>query len=284
MKHDKDIENQEKKVFSKVEVNYSRSKEDIWANMEAKLETPKPSQAKIVRFRWAKIAAAASIVLLIGAGVFARLYTVNIEVPSGEFANHALPDGSTVYLNAESSVSYHPYWWSVNRLVELSGEAFFEVKKGSKFSVDSDLGTVAVLGTSFNIYHRDGDYRVFCLTGKVSVSDKKTSGVILLPGEGTILQPNEPIALEKMIVDEESALAWKNKKFVYHTTPLSKVIADLERHYNIKINSTVLDSEEAEYTGLFNRSVSIHEALEIICFSLDLEFEKKNENDYLIKQ
>ncbi|MFT5777231.1 MAG: transmembrane sensor [Crocinitomicaceae bacterium] len=284
MKHDKDIEDLEKKVFSKVEAPYSRSKEDIWANMEAKLETPKPAQAKIVRFRWAKMAAAASLVLLIGAGVFARLYTVNVEIPAGEFANHTLPDGSTVYLNAETSLNYHPYWWSFDRQVELTGEAFFEVKKGSKFTVESDLGTVAVLGTSFNIYSRDGDYRVFCSTGKVSVSDKKTSGVILLPGEGTILQPTKLIALEKINVDQEAVMAWKNKKFVYDTSPLSKVIEDLERHYNVKINSTILDSKESEYTGLFDRSVSIDEALEIICFSLGFEFEKDNQEGYLIKQ
>jgi ferric-dicitrate binding protein FerR (iron transport regulator) len=281
MEHDKNIENQEKDLFSKTEVSYSKSKEDIWAEMESKLEVPTPVKGKIVRFRWVKLAAAASVLLIIGLGGFAKLYTVTISIPAGETASHVLPDGSTVYLNAKSSIDYHPYWWNFSRSLNLNGEAFFEVKKGSKFSVDSDLGTVAVLGTSFNIYSRGNDYNVYCATGTVSVSDNKKSGVVLLPGEATILQPSELITLEKVTTDKDAVMAWRNDKFIYNDTPLNKVLEDLERHYNVVISTT---AEGHNYTGRFDRSITLEEALEIICFSFEFEFEKGTQNTYIIKQ
>ena len=99
-----------------------------------------------------------------------------------------LPDGSIAQLNGSSTLKYHPYWWNISRNISLEGEAFFEVAKGSKFSVESKNGTTSVLGTSFNIYARSNQYEVVCVTGKVWVEN--ATGEV-----STIITPNQKAVL-----------------------------------------------------------------------------------------
>ena len=72
-------------------------------------------------------------------------------------------------LNSASSLSYYPFWWSFDKKAELNGEAFFEGEHAKNFTITSDKAETTVLGTSFNIYARDNDYQVTCVTGKVKV-------------------------------------------------------------------------------------------------------------------
>ena len=81
-----------------------------------------------------------------------------------------LPDNSIVTLRGGSELSYAPYWWFADRSLQFEGEAFFDVEKGSSFTVQSDNGVTQVLGTSFSIYANDENYEVFCKTGKVKSS------------------------------------------------------------------------------------------------------------------
>ena len=89
-----------------------------------------------------------------------RSYTVTEIAKRGSHLAVTLPDGSKVNLNADSRLTYKPYQWIISRNVELEGEAFFEVKQGKRFSVKSNQNKVNVLGTSFNIFSRPGNYRV----------------------------------------------------------------------------------------------------------------------------
>ena len=277
---------QERDLFSKLELPYSRSKSEVWDSLEEITTRSSPQtqakSAKIIFSNWTSLSIAASVVLLIGFGLFANLYTTTIKVAPGEFRTYTLPDGSEVHLNAESTISYAPYWWNINRGVQLEGEAFFEVAKGNKFSVHSDLGTTEVLGTTFNILARNDEYQVYCVTGKVKVSSDLSNHVILKPGEFVkldrtgLLNPIDEVA-------EESILSWRLNKFIYNTTPLTKVFEDVERHYNIRINLNIDNIDQYHYTALFKRSATVEETLEIICHSFDLTFEKDSDNSYVIK-
>lgn len=278
---------QEKELFSRLELPYTRSKEEVWNSLEKAISEKEDSnesvsgEPKAISINWFTWSVAAAIVLLLGVGLFARFYTTSVRVAAGEFASETLPDGSVVHLNAESTISYALYWWFMQRKVTLEGEAFFEVTKGNKFSVHSDLGTTAVLGTSFNIYARGKDYEVYCATGKVSVSEGASSPVILEPGdfvaidEAGRLQPKSNKA-------ETTVLSWRLNKFTYNTTPLTKVIEDLRRQYGIKIDPQIENIDQYHYTGLFQRNVTADEALEIICHSFGLTFEKASDNTYII--
>jgi ferric-dicitrate binding protein FerR (iron transport regulator) len=275
----------EKDFFSKVEIPYSQSKEDVWKSMQGLIQeedkSPK-TPTKVVRLNWLKWSAAAALILLIGSGLFMKFYSISYQTTTGEYASHTLPDGSQVHLNAESSVSYAPYWWNFSREVELEGEAFFEVEKGEKFSVVSSKGTTSVLGTSFNIYARDKDYQVYCSTGKVKVENPQSHPIILEPGNFALLNANGK--LEQVNKNsEDEILAWRLNKFIYNNTPLSKVIADLERHYDVEIELENPTAGQELYTAIFNRSEAVEDIVEIICLSFEFEFEKSQTNSFIIK-
>ena len=276
-------EQQEKELFSQLKPIYLKSKEDVWSTMEKTIkekQTVKKNSSKTIRLVWLKYSAAASIVILIGLGLFARLYTTTVNVPTGQTSEHTLPDGSIIYLNTGSSINYHPYWWNINREVELCGEAFFEVKKGKKFSVSSDMGNVDVLGTSFNVYDRDGAYSVYCKTGKVKVQDEHSNEVILSPGQLTNVENN--ILQTPKEFNANQIMAWRMNKFLYNTTPITKVLNDFELYYGIDVETNIKNINDLHYTGLFMRNIGAEKALDIISFSFELNVEKTGKNTYLI--
>ena len=145
------------KFFKNADIPFDESKEEIWDKMSNKLEDiiiEKP-KATLLSALWFKLMAAFVVVIGIGFIAFTQFYTTVIVAEKGVHVNHVFPDGSKVELNAASSITYQPYRWSTLREVQLTGEAFFSVKKGKPFIVVSENGTTEVLGTRFNINTRD---------------------------------------------------------------------------------------------------------------------------------
>ncbi|MEQ9298527.1 MAG: FecR family protein [Cyclobacteriaceae bacterium] len=263
--------------------NYTRSKEDVWSKMQAQMGTAEEKvddKPKTAQLNWWKVSIAASVTLTLMVALAAIFYTETVEVSRGKTAEVALPDGSVVSLNSESTISFKPLGWYFSRSAELSGEAFFEVEKGSKFTIDSENGSTSVLGTSFNIYSRDTDYRVFCETGKVYVvaADKE---VTLVPGEYAEIIPT--IGLSKQPdISSDYVLSWRLNKFIYNTTALDKVIQDIERQYDVDISTSIKGLEGYHYTGIFERSINAKSALEIICHSFDFELTSDSNQSFVI--
>lgn len=263
--------------------NYSRSKEDVWSQMLREMEPNEEKMAQdpnTAQFKWWQMGIAASVTLILMVALIAMFYTETMEVNRGETAEVTLPDGSTVSLNSESTLSYKPLGWYFSRSAELSGEAFFEVEKGSEFTIHSQNGSTSVLGTSFNIYSRDSNYRVFCETGKVYVvaADKE---VTLVPGELAEITPIVGLS-KKTDISREYAISWRLNKFIYNTTALDKVIQDIERQYNVEISTSIKGLHEYRYTGIFERSVDAKSALEIICYSFDFELTSDSNQSFVI--
>jgi transmembrane sensor len=284
MTNNKSTDEQEKELFSQLKPSYSKSKEDIWASLENKItEDQTVQKTKTIRLAWLKYATAASVLIVIGLGLFARLYATTVDVPAGKTSQHTLPDGSIVFLNAESSINYHPYWWSFNREVELDGEAFFEVEKGEAFRVLSEPGSVEVLGTSFNVYCRYDEYAIYCKTGKVRVRDHHSNEVILTPEQFVSANAETNRLQLKDVLNTDQVMSWRLNKFLYNTTPISKVLEDFERHYGIRVETDIDNIDELHYTGLFMRDIGAEKALEIVSFSFELNVEKKGKNTYLVK-
>ncbi|MDX2415229.1 MAG: FecR family protein [Bacteroidales bacterium] len=151
---DKEREKDPLSLFDGGSVLWDKSKEDIWAEMDALLEHGE--EGKVVSFtrRSRMIAAAAFIILLLGVPGIMRFYTKTIQSDAGEHLAILLPDNSEVDLNALTTIKYNPLWWRFNREVKLEGEAFFNVDPGSDFEVISQAATTMVVGTSFNIVAR----------------------------------------------------------------------------------------------------------------------------------
>src|SRR5690554_440681 len=158
--------------------------------------------------------------------------------PKGQKSTIHLPDGSTVVLNAESTIAYGSDFGKVHRDVFLKGESFFEIATDSllPFRVFSgELVTVA-FGTSFNINSFDErSVQVQLATGRVRVfhEGREEEQVFLDPGEGVSLM--EDHSLRKKKFDVQKAFHWKEGILFFERTPFSQVVVDLERWYGVDI-------------------------------------------------
>lgn len=255
-------------------VKAKKSKDEVWAELELMMEKPIKKEAFIRSLQLRQWQVAASIALLISFSTLAvfRFYTKSVVCLAGNQTMAYLPDGSSVQLNAKSSLSFHPLWWKINREVTLDGEGFFQVKKGEKFTVVSENGSTSVLGTSFNIFARDADYEVTCLTGKVRV-------VSLVHNQEVIITPNQMVSLNKegnlnanLNVNAKLATNWTMGKFVFTQKPLNKVLAEIARRYGVEIQNT--ENLDQLYTGNFTKQKDIESTLAIVCKTFDIEYKK----------
>lgn len=214
---------------------------------------------------------AASIAALVVVGYFtlfnnATSGQVNFKTATAEIITKKLPDASEVTLNALSSVSFSKKTWSSERTVDLKGEAFFEVTKGSAFTVNTDIGKVAVLGTSFNVYNRDADFSVACFTGSVQVNSNNDQ-VILKPGQKTTID-NQSGRFTIQNFNPQQSATWRIGEFYFDAVALTKVIRELERQFDIEIEVTE-DISERFYTGFFSTQ-SLEEALQLVFVPMGL--------------
>jgi len=221
------------------------SKQQAWQQLEDKISAQQhsPKVISISRRNWL-IGVAASFILALGA--FFLLPSPESDQPYfntglAESQLIYLPDSSSVHLNAVSNVSYSEETWDNNRVVQLEGEAFFDVKRGSKFQVVTSTGTVTVLGTSFNVREREGKLIVACKTGKVGVA---TSGAeemtIITPGETVSIVNNEITEVQE--INTRRIASWIDNEFDFESMPLVSVFKELERQYNITIECEFEDS------------------------------------------
>ena len=271
-------------VIATTQIHWKKDREQIWIELQKKIEAedkanPVARTISINRPRL-MVAAAAVFALLVGITALVSLYTKTIVAPVGLHSEVYLPDKSLVKLNSQSSLTYKPLAWRFSRKVIFDGEAYFEVKKGKQFNVISEKGTTIVLGTSFNIYSRDDDYRVTCLTGKVKVQIADgNQEVILDPGQQTLLNA-EGILTAGSDTDTEQTLSWLNDKFSFTSAPLVKVFEEIGRQYGVMIK--VPAGLDNSYTGTFIKDSSVENVLNLVCKPFDLSFSRKSDNEYII--
>ena len=265
--------------LSEIELPYSKSKDEIWAEMFSEIEeTPIP--VRYIKPSWLLYGVAASLFFLIASAAFMRFYTENIYCPKGEHLAVFLPDQSRVELNANSSLTYHPYWWRLSRKVEFEGEAFFNIRKGNRFDIISGSGTTSILGTSFNIYARKNNYKVTCFSGKVKVFSKTTQDeVVLYPKDFASISRNGKIELKSGINIKEKTM-WRNHMFFFTATPIRQVFEEIELQYDIRIEKKCL--HEISYTGNFKKSNSVDEILNLVCLPLGLDYSKITSKKYIV--
>lgn len=268
------------KSLPKVELPYSRSKEDVWKQMEAMMDEDdqdevretETSKGKVRNLRRVFISVAAILIVLLGTTAFFRLYTKTVNANAGQHLTAMLPDGSSIELNAGSVIKYKPLWWRFNREVQFEGEAFFKVQKGESFEVVSSMGRTIVLGTSFNIYARKNEYKVTCYTGKVRVvSVVSGNSTDITPNMQAFIQSNGQVVRSDKVNTEET-IAWIDDQFFFTSTPMETVFEEVERQYGVRI---VLDVQMSdEYTGNFSLDRSVDDVMYNICRPMGLKFEK----------
>lgn len=193
-----------------------------------------------------------------------------LATAKGETYELRLPDGSLVWLNAESSISYTA---ALNdkglRNVRLNGEAYFEVAHDAKkpFRVSSKGQVIEVLGTKFNVnaYSDEPATTTTLVQGSVRVSKPVAhpavnDGLMLKPGQQAMLNGSQ---LVKFNVNPEEALAWKNGFFNFKSENLGSVMRKLSRWYNIEVEYKG-DLTNVLVEGEIPRNTSLSQVLQVL--------------------
>ncbi|TZF85730.1 FecR family protein (plasmid) [Pedobacter sp. BS3] len=195
-----------------------------------------------------------------------------IETPRGGQYQINLPDGTKVWLNAASSLRYPVAFTGNERVVQLTGEAYFEVahNKASPFKVVSAGQTVEVLGTHFNInaYADEDATKTTLLTGSIRIHNSSNISKILKPGEQATLQ-NDDITVEQ--TDTDQAIAWHNGDFTFEGTPLRTIMRQLSRWYDVEVDyqGTIAD---VKFGGSISRNKNISEVLKVLEMTQGVHF------------
>lgn len=188
-----------------------------------------------------------------------------IETPKGGMWQVKLPDGSTVWLNAVSSLTY-PLSFSKGqkRMVELKGEAYFEVAKDKlhPFVVKTAKQEVEVLGTHFNInaYADEAVVKTTLLEGSVKVNAYQDNNAteILKPGEQSVLTAK---GLDVKQVDADEMIAWKNGYFMFNNEKQESIMRKIARWYNVQVEYADASAKEVTYYGSISRFENVSKVL-----------------------
>lgn len=235
-----------------------------------------PNTIKLTRYF---MAVAAVMLLLIGFYSVSLVFS-NEKIKTG-FASQTtvkLPDGTLITLNAGSKLAWSERRFDKERTVTVDGEAFFDVKKGSRFTIKTHNGNVTILGTQLNVFSRENDFRVSCITGKVGVSSG-SSEVVLLPGEKAGLTNS---GLQKTTSAHiEQTAAWKEGIFYFEDQPLVSIFGEIERQFNVSV----------KYKGNPGRLITVsftnrklEEALDVVCIPMGLKYELDKNNNINITE
>jgi ferric-dicitrate binding protein FerR (iron transport regulator) len=195
-----------------------------------------------------------------------------MTTPVGGQYQLTLPDGTKVWLNAASSITYPSAFAGANRNVSITGEAYFEVAKdiARPFIVNvNNESEIKVLGTHFNVnaYTDETAARTTLLEGSVNVSviGPSLTGIksaILKPGEQAVVADNSPLTIDHS-PDVEQAVAWKNGRFNFNGADLHTVMRQLTRWYgiNVKYEGNVTDEI---FQGELTRDLKLSQVLRIL--------------------
>lgn len=220
---------------------------------------------------WKKMGSIAAILVVVLGAVMFFNSGVKVDSYHAIQLSHALPDGSQVILNSNSELSYSNSF-TEERLLNLEGEAFFEVEKGKSFTVSTDLGDVKVLGTSFNVLAREDIFTVACRTGKVQVTvDGKNN--ILNPGDRIRFNNGTSNQIEK--IDPTKINEWAKGESFFERSPLQDVISAISNKYDIKILLPTRYNDKL-YTGSFIHH-DIEKALKMVLVPMGVKYELDGE-------
>lgn len=222
-----------------------------------------------INYKWA-LSIAASLAIIFGLYFLMPSSEISHSTAFGQQKVIELPDGSLVTINSKSTIEFNPDSWQSSRILNLSGEAYFKVKKGSQFTVNTSNGDVVVLGTEFNVNSSHNFFEVICYEGKVKV-EKNSKAYILTPGK-TIRKFNEN-KLEENFTNKNFP-AWTTGESTFVSVPLEFVIKSIEKQYNLTVISDQIDITRV-YTGSFTHN-NLDVALTTVFKTMNIKYLKRD--------
>lgn len=206
-----------------------------------------------------------------------------ITTPAGTTYQVNLPDGTKVWLNAASSLTYPTAFYGAQRRVVLHGEAYFEVAKNKEqpFLVTGAGQQVKVLGTQFNInnYSEEGVTATTLVEGQIALSqvNKTSPELILKPGEQAVFSPTDSKQAHFRIskADVDQTIAWKNGLFIFENADLPSVMRQIARWYDLEIAYQGA-IPKSTFDGKISRKLKLSKVLEVFkYYKLNFRIEGK---------
>lgn len=265
---------------------------DVEANWQrftrTTLDAPSPLRVAAKRNTWWRLSAAAVVVVAAAGLAFALLKGAGTTTLSAgaDKKEVILPDGSKVFLNRNSQVSYNKDFAKTNRSVTLEGEAFFEVTAdaGRPFTVKAGASQTRVLGTSFVIKaYEHKTVQLNVVTGKVAFSGKSgdAGALVLTAGHTAILQSDK--APQQVQNTDPNFMAWKENRLAFRKVPLYKALTAMEDYFNVRIVVTDSSLLNLDFNGTFENP-GLQELLEVISKAADVKVTEEGQGVYRISR
>src|SRR5436190_228877 len=277
-----------------------------YSNVQTVRPVPKLVQKKYYRILWA--AAAASILFFwffFRTNENAEVKPINntVSTKAGDKACINLPDGSKVWLNGDSKITYVGDFGNKTREVYLSGEAFFDVTKDKTkpFIIHTRTINLKVLGTAFNVrsYDNEKETETALVRGSVEITlrNRPNQKIFLKPGEKLLVR-NIPVdaslKYKKQKHDEETPIAvltnmhyygadsssvetsWTKNQLVFTDEPLDKIALNLERWFNVQITIVNESLKKEKYTATIEEDDKLEDFLEALKLTAGFHYSIKN--------
>ncbi len=270
------------------------SEQAVWTDAEmkaqaarllARIRSSKPADHRVLPLTvWLKAAAAIMLLAVASFTVWQWQAVEMVNVTTlAETQKVILPDGSIIWLKANSTLTYPDRFKGDTRNISFSGEALFEIAKDKDhpFIIESGAHTATVLGTSFRLAARSETLELTVLTGKVALSsDNAPHEVVVLPNEkvtytGKVNAVKETASVQE--VEQITAGTEYSMKFTDHE--VREVLARIEGKFNVTVDTDHL-TDTCRITGDLTDK-SIEETLNTMAVLLDLEYEQKRNTIYI---
>lgn len=262
---------------------FQRFKLAVAAQSDVDTEAPIVATKTEAKTRNLFIRYASAVAAVLVLGFFAMRWMGNpgtTTINSGSTVMVAsLPDGSSVKLAANSSMTFNENTFLENRKVTLSGSGIFEVEKtGKGFEVIAGDLQVSVLGTTFLVTNHKNVKEVKVMEGRVAVQAADSNKIEITDKEGVSLNNGR---LEKIEEVDFSTLSWSDPEMVYNNEPLSRVISDIEAKFGVKISiKGNTNIEKCPFTSRSLKNNTLEEILSIIEATLSAKIVKKGVGEY----
>ncbi len=188
-----------------------------------------------------------------------------LKIPAGGEFHFVLGDGTQVWLNAGTTLRYPAGMTGKERRLYLCGEAYFDVKKdGRRFLVDTEAGTIEVLGTEFGVtgYADEDHLTATLLTGKIRFTTRNGDSIHLSPGEQIVTLSDGRTLKQR--VNAEEFVGWKDGLYVFREKPLKEIMNTFERWYDVSVVYGDEAIGERRFTGNVRRYDNINVFLEAL--------------------
>lgn len=271
-----------------IEAAYNR----FVTELNERKQLPTPHRRPSLLQHWAKYAAAAVLAVLLGTNIYLLAdkepaVSMNVvEVPKGQRASLTLSDGTKVWLNSYSRLSYPAQFAGKQREVKLEGEGFFEVahNKELPFIVQVNLLKVKVLGTKFNLKAYQGESSFITLTeGKVEVeTNNREQKITMSPNQQVSYSKEQGLMLDR-VANAHVVKSWTQGEAAYIDEPLAEILNDLERKFDVKIAINDQALADETFTCRVKEANTINQVLNLLKETRRLDYQITGNNVRIYK-